>query len=264
MDNRYETLLIPESEDLKEIRAYIQLCGFNTIFDVLDAELRELKVRKTYIQQQRKLRKWLQGTGPGAILSLYLQHLKLDLPNPVKESITQLFTQMVSQEVSDMLKEQSLRRLLKDYEMDIDFSFDAMASTFIAAMPSLSTVLHTAFTPDLNIGIVRESVPESDPAVLSRENLHIQGHNLMVNTALAILCHAKSVRVNVFQGHIGYFLYTSKIPKRIIETIHRFGLSVKYESIIEAMKAMAASTSKQLQKWKFQVPAPFSVFDNLN
>ena len=55
VDNRYETLSIPESEDLKEIRAYIQLRGFNTIFDVLDAKLQKLKVRQTYLQQQQYL-----------------------------------------------------------------------------------------------------------------------------------------------------------------------------------------------------------------
>lgn len=297
-DNRYETLSIPESEVLKEIRAYIQLRGFNTIFDVLDAELRELKVRQTYLHQQRMLRKWLQGDGPGAILSLYVAHSKLELPDPVKESITQLFTRIVSQEVSVMLKEQSLRKLLKEYKMDTDFTFDAMASTFITSMPSLSAMLHTAFTPGSKTGIVTDSVPDplrktnthsqpqestsgvrsadpshdgsgtSEVSILPESDTaavpHVQGRNLMVTTALAILCHAKSERVNIFQGHIGYFLYASKTPKRVIETLCRLGLCVKYESIIEATRAMAASTSKQLQKWKFQVPAPFGVFDNLN
>jgi len=301
VENRYETLSIPESEALKEIRAYIQLRGFDTIFDVFDAELRELEVRRTYLHQQRKLRKWLQGDGPAAILSLYVAHSKLELPDPVKEPITQLFTRIVSQEISIMLKEQSLRKPLKKYKMDTDFTFDGMASTFIASMPSLSAVLHTAFMPSSKTETVTDSaVPDpfwktnshsqpqvstsgvrsdadnlshngsgtSEESILPESNTaavpHIHGRNLMVNTALAILCHAKSERVNIFQGHIGYFLYASKTPKRVIETLCRLGLSVKYESIIEATRAMAASTSEQLQKWKFQVPAPFAVFDNLN
>src|SRR5271169_575529 len=136
-DIQYETRSIPESETLKEIRTFIQLRGFNTIFDVLDAELRELTVRQQYLQQQRKLRKWLQGDGPVAILSYYVEHSKLEMPPSIKESITQLFTRMVSQEVSNMLKEKSLRRLLQDYDMEIDFSFDTMASTLTASMPSL-------------------------------------------------------------------------------------------------------------------------------
>ena len=254
-------------------------------------------MRQQYLQQQRKLRKWLQGDGPGAILSLYIEHSKLELPPSIKESITQLFTRMVSQEVSKMLKENGLRRLLQDYDMDTDFSFDTMASTFTASMPSLSAVLHTTFTPDSKPGIIRESLPDpprktepqgstseihsdpdnvgsetsevsilpkSDTAAVSRETPHVQGRNLMVNTALAILCYAKSERVNQFQGHIGYFLYASKTPKRVIEPLHRLGLSVRYESIINATRAMATSASRKLRTWKFQVPAPFAVFDNLN
>src|SRR5277367_3499954 len=306
-DDNYE---LP-NDPLKDIRDYIRGYGFNTIFDVLDAELQELKVQQVHqvSRQQRELRKWLQGDGPSAILSLYVQHSKLEWSVSLKESITQLFSQILSQEVSNMLKEKSLRRHLQDYKLDTDFSFDTMASTFAATMPSLSAVLHTAFTPnsqsdtvtvsssvapkEANDTLAPSENPQSSTSALRsgatlqnhgpgsskmpihnprdlvavpRSSAHqIQGRNLMVNTAVTILCYAKSTGVNLFQGHIGYFLYASKTPKRIIEPLHQLGLSVTYESIIQATRAMAEDSAEQLRtQWKFHIPAPFSVYDNLN
>src|SRR5579859_5649421 len=132
-DDNYE---LPD-DPLKDIRGYIQRRGFNTIFDVLEAELREVDVQRVrhVSRQQCELRKWLQSDGPGAILSLYIQHYKLELSASVKECITQLFTRILSQEVSTMLEEKSLRRHLQDYKLYTDFSFDTMASTFAASMP---------------------------------------------------------------------------------------------------------------------------------
>ena len=310
-DDRYNTQSTSESEVLKDIRKYIQDRGFNTIFDVLDAELRELKVQQVHYvsRQERELRKWLHDDGPSAILSLYVQHYKLELSTSVKECITQLFTRILSQEVSNVLQEKSLRRRLQDYKMDTDFSFDTMASTFAASMPSLSAALHIVFTPDSKVDTAAESsssapkktndplvllenpqsstseirsgpknppnhgsgsseVPihtPSDSTTMSRVGPHqIQGRNLMINTTLAILCYAKSSGVNLLQGYIGYFLYASKTPKRVIEPLHQLDLSVTYESIIQATKAMTEDTSEQLRNWKFHVPATFAVFDNLN
>jgi hypothetical protein len=295
-DDNYE---LP-NDPLKDIRDYIRLRGFNTIFDVLDAELQELKVQQVrqVSRQQRELRKWLQGDGPSVILSLYIQHSKLELSVSLKESITQLFSQILSQEVSNMLKEKSLRRHLRDYKLDTDFSFDTMASTFAATMLSLSAVLHTAFTPnsqsdtptasssgapkeatdplslsenphgstsEIHSGATTQNNPPDSVAVPRSSSHQIQGRNLMVNTAVAILCYAKSSGVNLFQGHIGYFLYASKTPKRVIEPLHQLGLSVTYESIILATRAMAEDSAEQLPtQWKFHVPAPFTVYDNLN
>src|SRR5579859_4918924 len=227
---------------------------------------------------------------------------KLELSASVKECITQLFTRILSQEVSTMLEEKSLRRHLQDYKLDTDFSFDTMASMFAASMPSLSAVLHTAFTPDSQSDTAAPSASSSPKETLDpldplenpqsstseirsganipqnrgfggsklpvhtpSDSVTVQGRNLMVNTAVAILCYAKSARVNLFQGQIGYFLYASKTPKRVIEPLHQLGLSVTYESIILATRAMAKDSAEQLRKqWKFHVPAPFSVFDNLN
>jgi hypothetical protein len=277
---------------LDDIRGYIQHCGFDTIFDVLNAELQEFKVHQLQhvSRRERELQKWLHGDGPSAILSLYVEHSKLELSTSVKNSVTQLFIRILSQEVSNILEEKSLQRHLQDYKLDTDFSFDTMASTFAASMPSLSTTLYTVFTSDSNENTTAESAsktPETmnDPLVLlvnaqtstskrldlpiqsttSESSQHqIRGRNFMVNTALAILCYAKSARINLFQGHIGYFLYASKTPKRVIEPLHQLGLSITYESIIMATKAMARDSLEQLQKWKFHIPATFAVFDNLN
>jgi len=83
-DDRRNTQSTPESEVLRDIRKYIQDRGFDTIFDVLDAEPRELKVKQVHYvsRQERELRKWLHGHGPSAIISLYVQHYKLESSTP--------------------------------------------------------------------------------------------------------------------------------------------------------------------------------------
>src|SRR5271155_99323 len=141
------------SETLKKIRTYIRNCGFDTIFDLVEAEIGEIQAFQSTAgptRQEKELRKWLQGDGPGAILSLYVKHGKLQLKPSVKECITVLFSRIVEKEVGAMLEEKSLRRKLHDYTLDTQFSFDAMVSTFTTSMPALSGVLHMAFAPDRN------------------------------------------------------------------------------------------------------------------
>jgi hypothetical protein len=238
------------SDALKKIRTYIRSCGFDTIFDVVEAEIGEMQAFQTTAgptRQDRGLRKWLQGDGPGSILSLYVKHGKLQLKPSVKDCITVLFSRIVSKEVVAMLEEKSLRRKLHDYTLDTQFSFDAMVSAFTTSMPALSGVLHMAFSPDPNTE--SNSASTSDDPTTS-ENLqatsessadpppshgahygtkpHVKGRNLMINTAMAILCYAKSSQVNLFQGHIGYFLYAGRTPKRVIEPLHRSKVPFHY------------------------------------
>jgi hypothetical protein len=79
---------------------------------------------------------------------------------------------------------------------------------------------------------------------------HVKGRNLIINTAMAIVSYAKSSQVNLLQGHMGYFLYVGRTPKRVIqEPLHRLGFSVKYDSISIAfavMKSVAEDSALQL------------------
>jgi hypothetical protein len=271
------------SDALKKIRTYIRDCGFDTIFDLVEAEIGEIQAIQSTAgptRQERELRRWLQGDGPGAILSLYVKHGKLQLTPSVKECITVLFSRIVSKEVVAILEEKSLRRKLHEYTLDTQFSFDAMVSAFTASMPALSGVLHTAFSPDRNTESNSASTSGDPPTSQATSGSsadappghgahrgtkpHVKGRNLMINTAMAILCYAKSSQVNLFQGHIGYFLYAGRTPKRVIEPLHRLGISVKYDSIIAAMRSMAEDSAVQLQNWKDHIPAPIVVYDNLN
>ena len=272
------------SEKLKKIHMYIRECGFDTVFDLVDTEIEEIQAFQTAsapIRRERELRKWLQSDGPGAVLSLYVKHGKLELKPSVQECIIVLFTRIVLQEVRNMLGEQSLRRKLHDYTIDTDFSFDAIASAFTTSMPALSRVLHTAFSPASTSGdiIVSQSTSENPQGAASEsspadtppsDGAHsgskpqVKGRNLMITAAMAVLGYARSFQVNLFQGYMGYFLYAGKTHKRVIEPLHRLGFSVKYESITSAMKSMAADAALKLRNWKFHIPPTIVVFDNLN
>ncbi|KAI5781361.1 hypothetical protein DFH27DRAFT_616860 [Peziza echinospora] len=50
--------------------------------------------------------------------------------------------------------------------------------------------------------------------------------DLMVSTAVNILCYARNQQVNAFQGMSGYLGFTSNMPKRIQDSYHKIGLSV--------------------------------------
>jgi hypothetical protein len=87
---------------------------------------------------------------------------------------------------------------------------------------------------------------------------------LIVTMSIAMLCYARSQKVNLVQAHTGFFLITSKASKPVIVVLHCMGLSMSYESITTAMRNVADGAARDLRAWCQTMPALLVSFDNVN
>jgi hypothetical protein len=56
--------------------------------------------------------------------------------------------------------------------------------------------------------------------------------------ALSCIGALRSRQVNVVQGMLSYFLYVCRVPKRVIMILSKWGLTVSYSSVHEAVRAI--------------------------
>jgi hypothetical protein len=88
--------------------------------------------------------------------------------------------------------------------------------------------------------------------------------SLLMTVVICILSYARSQRSNLLQAHVGYFLTASRTPKAVLEVLHRFGLSLKYDSITDTFRNIAKLSADNLKEFASTFPALFVSFDNAN
>jgi hypothetical protein len=112
-------------------------------------------------------------------------------------------------------------------------------------------------------------IPSSDLNLVSTES-HLsipdirRDKRVIIISALSSLCYAHSNRLNGLAGQIGYYLTATRTPKRTIETLHKLGLSLSYESLQELMRIVASNQLRELKAWAKESPALFVFADNMN
>ena len=62
------------------------------------------------------------------------------------------------------------------------------------------------------------------------------------------MAQLRSRRINVMQGVLTYYLYASKVPKRVITILNRFGITVSYQSLQLALESIASSQLAALKE----------------
>ena len=80
----------------------------------------------------------------------------------------------------------------------------------------------------------------------------------------SILMFARSQKANTLQRQLGYFFLSTKTPKRVIETLHRLGITLSYDAMLDTMREVAVRAEAELRLLAEKMPAFFSSFDNMN
>ena len=86
---------------------------------------------------------------------------------------------------------------------------------------------------------------------------------VMLTFSIAHLCHIRTRRANLLQGHIGYFLVSTGTRKRCIEALHRLGLTVAFESLNKLQRSIADAARATYKSKSLQMPWIVS-YDNMN
>jgi hypothetical protein len=86
----------------------------------------------------------------------------------------------------------------------------------------------------------------ADPAATSAVKQNRSKQRATV-VALSILGNFRNQQFNVVQGVVGYFLYSSRVPKRAIGIMDRLGISCGYSSIRDALRSNREAIKEQLK-----------------
>ena len=131
--------------------------------------------------------------------------------------------------------------------------------------PLLGTQLDAPLFPESDSEPVSESEREEEFAEdekLGGSSNQGRDRKLMRIMAMGLLLYGHSQRANVLQGFIGYYLSAANAGKRVIETLHRLGISISYESVNQALSANARAVRSMLRT-RARVDPFFVSFDNM-
>ncbi|KAA8913110.1 hypothetical protein FN846DRAFT_886795 [Sphaerosporella brunnea] len=169
--------------------------------------------------------------------------------------VTQLLTDHSMKELDVLVAKPESRFNMKRFTPEHIESFN----------PTLLQSAHQRYTPTLHAilhGILHKdnSRPAQDD---SRRKQRPYDRDLVATAAICMLSYARHRESNGLQALVGYFLFASNTSKRTIEVLHRFGLSVSYETILKALRHNAEASRDQLRRVVKEGRFMIS-FDNMN
>jgi len=91
----------------------------------------------------------------------------------------------------------------------------------------------------------------------------MRARNRHIAVALSVLGNHVSNRFNAIQGRLGYFLFGSKVCKRVISVLNKLGLCPGYDGLIQAIKANGEAARTELSRLCLRNEALWVSFDNL-
>lgn len=109
--------------------------------------------------------------------------------------------------------------------------------------PILSSVINKLARVD--IGRKDEAdLPEHIPDIIDGKSQQkmkkaLRNRRLISIAAIQMIAYGHSKHCNLMQGIVGYYLYSANTPKRTIETLHQFGLSCAYDSILRGLRFLS-------------------------
>lgn len=110
-----------------------------------------------------------------------------------------------------------------------------------------------------------ESLTANNTSSTDPERMRLWGRRRcrFIVVAISILCRLRSQLFNVVQGPLAYYLFASRVPKKVIGVLHHLGISVSYPTLQIALDNNAKSCLSRLRSVCSGNRAPQISFDNL-
>ena len=262
---------------MEQIRRFVKEMGFDSI---LQACIKEMELKRSEDNKRKlvELRKDMNDLVEACLNNPLFKPLN----NKVSTSLCQAASRIFQHEAASLSQLDDIRVADSGYSRNniTNYSFIETAELIAKTAPCLSEVLNDLVDTSTVSGsesqlddtvddTERQPFSIGDPQLYNMKDRRIHRRKasrkkICVSVAIAILLYTRSQKVNLMQSHIGYFLFASKTSKRVIEVLHRLGISKGYESITDTLRVVAAEASENLQSWAAEHPPFFGGLDNLN
>jgi len=262
-------------EGIANIVDLMKVAGYNSPFDFMVEFL-----ESTPPDHVKPLREWLNGDGMPSFIKTCTKHAEFRNSDGLNKFAIQLAKLQLTTEMQNLSKSPSLRQPLSEFstEQICSFSLRQFDDELHGTAPKLLSLLDSlvlrgsnGIDGSLDLDLEEESDDEgSQPASIGSlpENIPLprksRSRPFAVQMAMSILLYARSQKINFIPGVLGYFLHSFRTPKRVIESLHRLGVCVSYDSVISSMKAVARDCEEELWKLAADFPPLFAYLDNMN
>jgi hypothetical protein len=174
----------------------------------------------------------------------------------------------------DELSNNALIRPIAKYTRNISatFSFDSLRADVEQHAPTLCQTLDKLVESRHRNNPGTDAVDESQSSNFGEVALpqrsvsksYARNRKMMVSSIISHICYAHTRRANHLQGQMGLWLYAMRVPKRVLPVINALGISIGYESVMDALEAISEDCTRELKRIAATKPAMFVSFDNLN
>ena len=132
----------------------------------------------------------------------------------------------------------SLNKFSPEYvtEFNIESLYRAMDATTPCFVDLLRTVI-----PERPAAGTGSEMMEIETQIASAQHRHIV-------TVMSVLGNARTRNFNALQGHVGYYLFACRVPKRVISVLNKLGLCPSYNGLLEAIKGTAEQALANLRQ----------------
>jgi len=267
-------------ERVERVVNFIKITGYGTALEFFDDLL-----KFTPRNEKTAVKFWLQGENFTRFIEDCTVHRHFKASESFNNLIFQKSKHILRQEMRSLTQSESLRCPVTkiDISQVYSFSFEEHWTHLQSVAPKLTSLFISLSTPERQSRLPEDAkqqrtgeqhtdsedddvpptsigrLPEKEPITKKTRS-----RQLAAQMSLSALLYAHSQRSNALACQIGYFLQSFRTPKRIIASLHRFGICISYESITAAMKSVAQSSEDRLQDWASEFPPLFAYVDNMN
>jgi hypothetical protein len=186
----------------------------------------------------------------------YIGNLPAHLGKVMTDTVGTLYLQEWRKLVSHSGFRRPLTSLSADYAKE--FSFTDIYRAMTSCAPSLIQL----FSLLTEKTMVTPSATTAEAIELKRQRIEMQRQRLVV-ISLSVLGRQQNQQFNAFQSFCTVFLFANNTPKRVIEVLNQFGISVSYTSLMRGLDSNAKHFAQRLRDVSRAGLANLVVMDNI-
>ena len=228
-----------ERKQFKDLVEHISDAGYGTPFDFALAFLNSPPQKYAKV-----VKKWLRGDGLSSFIETCTKHPDFCTSDGLNSIAVGIAKVELTNEIYKLAKSSSLRRPLSEFSIErvCNFSLEAFGHELQTTAPNLLSLLESLVLPQSNANAIQgmendilhvdldfEDEPDESDELSSQPTSigplpveaipsprKTQSRRLAAQIVMSILLYARSQKVNLIPGLLGYFLYCLQTPKSII------------------------------------------------
>lgn len=232
-----------EAERLWVVQQTLKAFGFSSVADVL---LTQLRVDGPAVR--RRTTKLFQGAECNHLLVALIGHPKFNIQQIAANETFRTFAKELIGKICDLeihhlTRSPELQRRLYNFCPSQFENFEIFRE-IRQAQEDKAPILSSVIQQLARVDVGRKDDPDLPPPVSDimdgrlqeKAGKALRNRRLISVVALQMIAYGHSKHCNLMQGIIGYYLFAANTPKRTIETLHQFGLSCAYDSILRGLR----------------------------